>query len=59
MANAKDLEDIPPVFKEKINFILAENLDEVFAVAFEKNEKFTNKKSGGKKQKVKTPSAAA
>ncbi len=59
LANAKDLEDIPPVFKEKINFILAENLDEVFAVAFEKNEKFTNKKSGSKKQKVKTPSAAA
>lgn len=59
LANAKDLEDIPPVFKEKINFILAENLDEVFAVAFEKNEKFSNKKTAGKKQKVKNPSAAA
>lgn len=59
LANAKDLEDIPPVFKEKINFILAENLDEVFAVAFEKNDKFTNKKTGSKKQKVKSTSAAA
>ena len=54
LANAKDLEDIPPVFKEKINFILAENLDEVFAVAFEKSEKFTNKKTGSKKQEKKT-----
>lgn len=59
-ANAKDLEDIPAVFKEKINFILAENLDEVFAVAFEKSEKF--KKSGANKnpaKKQKTSSAAA
>ncbi len=61
LANAKDLEDIPPVFKEKINFILAENLDEVFAVAFEKSEKFTNKKAAAKKQekKSKTTTAAA
>ncbi len=60
-ANAKDLEDIPAVFKEKINFILAENLDEVFAVAFEKSEKFTNKKPGINKQgkKTKSPAAAA
>ncbi|MBC7421051.1 MAG: endopeptidase La [Bdellovibrio sp.] len=59
-ANAKDLEDIPAVFKEKINFILAENLDEVFAVAFEKSDKF--KKSGANKnpaKKQKTSSAAA
>ncbi len=59
-ANAKDLEDIPQVFKEKINFILAENLDEVFAVAFEKSEKF--KKSGSNKKqdkKTKSPAAAA
>ncbi len=59
-ANAKDLEDIPAVFKEKINFILAENLDEVFAVAFEKSEKF--KKSGSNKnpaRKPKTSSVAA
>ncbi len=61
MANAKDLEDIPVVFKEKINFILADNLDEVFAVAFEKSENFTNKKTGSRKQdkKNKTPAAAA
>ncbi len=61
MANAKDLEDIPVVFKEKINFILAENLDEVFAVAFEKSEKFSNKKTSSKKQEKKSksqPSAA-
>lgn len=60
-ANAKDLDDIPQVFKEKINFILAENLDEVFAVAFEKSERFTNKKTASKKQdkKNKAPTAAA
>jgi ATP-dependent Lon protease len=61
LANAKDLEDIPVVFKEKINFILAENLDEVFAVAFEKSERFSNKKTNSKKQdkKTKSPTAAA
>ncbi len=57
MANAKDLEDIPPVFKEKINFILADNLDEVFAVAFEKSENFT-KKTSTRKQDKKTKSSA-
>ncbi|MBC7465235.1 MAG: endopeptidase La [Bdellovibrio sp.] len=61
MANAKDLEDIPQQFKEKINFILAENLDEVFAVAFEKPEKFANRKTVAKKQdkKTKVPATAA
>lgn len=60
MANAKDIEDIPEIFKEKINFILAENLDEVFAVAFEKSDRF-GKKPGQKKseKKGKSTSAAA
>jgi ATP-dependent Lon protease len=60
LACAKDLEDIPQQFKEKMNFILAENLDEVFAVAFEKSEKFM-KKLGTKRQdkKAKAASAAA
>ena len=60
MANGKDLEDIPQVFKDKMNFILAENLDEVFAVAFEKSERFS-KKTGTKKdpKKAKTTAAAA
>jgi ATP-dependent Lon protease len=60
MANAKDLEDIPQVFKDKMNFILAENLDEVFAVAFDKSEHFV-KKSAEKKEarKAATKSAAA
>lgn len=61
MACAKDLEDIPAVFKEKINFILAENLDEVFAVAFEKSERFNTKNVNAKKEakKQKSNSAAA
>lgn len=60
MANAKDIEDIPQVFKDKISFILVENLDEVFAVAFEKSGRF-NKKPGSKKndKKGKSPAAAA
>ncbi len=60
MANGKDLEDIPQVFKEKINFILAENLDEVFAVAFEKSDSFTPKNTGSKRDsKKQKPSTAA
>lgn len=48
LSNAKDLEDIPEQFKTQMKFILAENLDEVFAVAFEKSEKFM-KKLGSKR----------
>lgn len=60
LACAKDLEDIPQQFKDKMNFILAENLDEVFAVAFEKSERFT-KRLGHKKadKKSKGNSVAA
>lgn len=60
IANQKDLSDIPQIFKEKLNFILAENLDEVFAVAFDKNSKSTLKKQPKREpKKSKTPSAAA
>lgn len=61
IANQKDLADIPKVFKDKMSFILAENLDEVFAVAFDRTSKATNKKTGPKKdsKKPKTPAAAA
>lgn len=54
MACKKDIADIPKVFKDKINFIFAENLDEVFAVAFDKSAKGDKKsapKSGPKKNK--------
>ncbi len=37
MANKKDVSDIPKVFKDKINFIFADNLDEVFAVTFDRS----------------------
>ena len=58
LSNAKDLEDIPEQFKQQMKFILAENLDEVFAVAFEKSEKFM-KKLGSKRieKKAKADSA--
>ena len=44
-----------------MNFILAENLDEVFAVVFDKNAKGVKKTSGTKKdgKKPKAPAAAA
>ncbi|MEK6774605.1 MAG: endopeptidase La [Bdellovibrionota bacterium] len=61
IANQKDLADIPKVFKDKLNFILAENVDEVFAVAFDKTAKTTPKKAVAKKdhKKPKNPAAAA
>jgi len=59
LACAKDLEDIPVQFK-KMKFILVENLDEVFAVAFEKSERFV-KRLGAKRaeKKSKADTAAA
>jgi len=59
LACQKDLADIPKVFKDKINFILAENLDEVFAVAFDKNAKGQEKKNSNKKDQKKNKSLAA
>lgn len=59
MACAKDLADIPKVFKDKINFILAENLDEVFAVVFDKSAKGLEKKTAPKKDPKKNKSLAA
>ncbi|WP_413585809.1 endopeptidase La [Bdellovibrio sp. HCB274] len=59
MACKKDLADIPKVFKDKINFIFAENLDEVFAVAFDRNAATDTKKTGVKKEAKKTKSLAA
>ncbi len=59
MACKKDLADIPKVFKDKINFILAENLDEVFAVAFDRSAVTASKKAGIKKDPKKTKGLAA
>lgn len=60
IANQKDISDIPKVFKDKMNFILVENLDEVFAVVFDKSEKSAGKKPVKKDgKKTKGTSAAA
>ncbi|WP_415063632.1 endopeptidase La [Bdellovibrio sp.] len=59
LACQKDLADIPKIFKDKINFILAENLDEVFAVAFDKSAKAQEKKPTLKKDPKKSKSLAA
>lgn len=59
-ANQKDLSDIPTEFKDKMNFILAENLDEVFAVAFDKTGKSIKRPVSSKTgKKPKTPTAAS
>lgn len=58
MANQKDLADIPKVFKDKMNFILAENLDEVFAVVFEKGKGSLKKPTGKHPTKKNKPLAA-
>jgi ATP-dependent Lon protease len=58
VANQKDLTDIPKEFKDKMNFILVENLDEVFAVAFEKGPRAV-KKPGAKPGKRGKGAAAA
>lgn len=59
MACQKDISDIPKVFKDKINFILVENLDEVFAVAFDREAKLNEKKTAAKKENKKSKSLAA
>ncbi len=52
IANKKDIEDIPEHFKDGMNFVFAENLDEVIAVAFDKtNQKDNNQKKKGRKKK--------
>lgn len=59
LANEKDLSDIPKEFKDKMNFILVENVDEVFAVAFDKEAKGQAKKSNAPKTARKGKGAAA
>lgn len=43
LANEKDLSDIPKEFKDHMKFVLVENLDEVFAVAFDREAKGSKK----------------
>lgn len=57
LANKRDLIDIPEEFKKQINFILVENLDEVFSVVYSEELRHTKKLSRPKKQKT-HPAAA-
>ena len=62
LANQKDLADIPAEFKNKMNFICVENVDEVFAVAFDKAAKGKPKvpsQKAGKKGKGSAAASAA
>jgi len=59
LPNEKDLADIPAEFKEKMNFICVENVDEVFAVAFDRSAKGTKKPTSKSGRKPKTPAAAS
>ncbi len=49
MANQKDISDIPKEFKDRMNFICVENVDEVFSVCFDRDPKSATKKSTGPK----------
>ncbi len=59
LANQKDLQDIPKVFKDKMNYILVENLDEVFAMAFDRAAKGQGKKPAKNKEGKKSKGASA
>ncbi len=58
LANQKDLSDIPEEFKKKLSFVFVENLDEVFAVAYDKKAPKQKPKDKLTK-KPKAPAAAA
>src|SRR5690606_737399 len=58
LANQKDLADIPDEFKRNLNFVFVENLDEVFALAFDKKAPKQKAKDRPNK-KAKSPAAAA
>ena len=60
LANQKDVADIPNEFKQKLKFIFVENLDEVFALAFDKKAKKADTKTNkGRKKSTDTKTAAA
>jgi ATP-dependent Lon protease len=58
LQNQKDTSDIPEEFKKKLSFIFVENLDEVFAMAFDKKAPKQKPKDKHLK-KPKAPAAAA
>lgn len=60
MANQKDIQDIPKEFKDKMNFCFVENLDEVFALAFDQTAAKKRTLPHGKVGKrAKLPTAAS
>lgn len=62
LANKKDIVDIPKEFKDKMNFVFVENVDEVFSVAYDRNAKGKKSpipKGGGKRPKSPTAASAA
>lgn len=58
VANKKDITEIPTEFKNKINFVFVENIDEVFAVAFDRKLTASKKSSHHKTGKKHKPLAA-
>jgi len=58
LANQKDLADIPEEFKKKLSFVFVENLDEVFAMAYDRKAVAPKAKDKPIK-KPKAPAAAA
>ncbi len=59
ISNKKDVDEIPEHFKEGMNFVFVENIDEVIAVAFDKSAKGKKDSTNKKGRKKKNISAAA
>ncbi len=59
VANQKDVAEIPKAFKDKLNFIFVENLDEVFALAFDKKAVKKKHQATRPAAKKKLPAASA
>jgi len=60
MANQKDVSEIPEEFRKKMNFMFVENLDEVFALVFDKKAMKAKRAAKDKQsKKMKVPPAAS
>jgi ATP-dependent Lon protease len=62
LANKKDIVDIPKEFKDKMNFVFVDNVEEVFSVAYDrsaKGKKTHAPKGGSKRPKTPAPAAAS
>jgi ATP-dependent Lon protease len=55
--NAKDLDDVPPSAREKLDFVFAENVDDVLEVAFDTTRRARPRKKRARQAGTSTPRA--